>query len=78
MVTLAKYPPSLAYVALELGLGLAVFGRLDVPERDRPALGVGSTSFYFYLLHVHVMVAARWVMGLNARRLNPRRRELAP
>jgi uncharacterized membrane protein len=54
----AKYPPSLAYTTLELGLDfmlLAGFFALD-DASPRPALGplalLGSTAFFYYLLHV--------------------------
>ncbi len=58
----AKYPPSLSYSALELGLGLvllAAFVAADDPSKPRLALApfalFGSTAFFYYLLHVHLM-----------------------
>jgi len=58
----AKYPPSLSYSALELGLGLLLLAALialDDPAAPRVALAplalFGATAFFFYLLHVHVM-----------------------
>jgi uncharacterized membrane protein len=57
----AKYPPSLAYTTLELGLAfllLALFFVLD-DGRPRRLLGplqlFGSTAFFFYLLHAHLL-----------------------
>jgi uncharacterized membrane protein len=54
----AKYPPSLSYTTLELGLTcllLAAFLRVD-DGRARPWLRplsvLGSTAFFYYLLHV--------------------------
>lgn len=68
----AKYPPSLAYSALELGLGfclLAGFLWLDVPGQPRRALAplalFGSTAFFYYLLHVHLMAGAQALLGLD-------------
>lgn len=60
----AKYPPSLSYSALELGLTfllLAFFFVLD-EKRERPwlePLGVlGATAFFYYLLHAHLVNGA--------------------
>jgi uncharacterized membrane protein len=60
----AKYPPSLSYTALELGLSfvlLAGLMRLD-DGRPRPLLGwletLGATAFFFYILHVPLLEIA--------------------
>lgn len=57
----AKYPPSLSYTTLELGLSfllLATFCALG-DSRPRPVLAplavFGSTAFFFYLFHVHLI-----------------------
>lgn len=62
----AKYPPSLAYMSLELGLGLcllALFLWLDEPGKARPLFAplslLGSTAFFYYLLHVHLMAGVQ-------------------
>ena len=76
----AKYPPSLAYTTLELGLAfllLALFVALDndanpgdpgTAAQARPwlaPLGVlGASAFFFYLLHVHLLAAAAHVLSL--------------
>jgi uncharacterized membrane protein len=58
----AKYPPSLSYTTLELGLAfplLALFCALDDgrPRRLLARLALfGSTAFFFYLLHVHILM----------------------
>ncbi|HEX4461455.1 MAG TPA: heparan-alpha-glucosaminide N-acetyltransferase domain-containing protein, partial [Polyangia bacterium] len=68
----AKYPPSLSYTTLELGLAfllLALFCALDDgrPRRVLQPLAIfGSTAFFFYLLHVHI---AGWAAALA--RLSP-------
>jgi uncharacterized membrane protein len=66
----AKYPPSLAYTSLELGIAfllLAGFTAVDDPERPRRSLALlslfGSTAFFFYLLHVHIVAGAQHVFG---------------
>jgi uncharacterized membrane protein len=68
----AKYPPSLAYVCLELGLGLillALFIRLENSGRSfgllTPLSLFGSTAFFYYLLHVHVMSAFQAVTQID-------------
>lgn len=68
----AKYPPSLAYLSLELGLGLwlfALFFVLDDPARARPGLALfsllGSTAFFYYLLHVHLMAGVQRVFAFD-------------
>jgi uncharacterized membrane protein len=58
----SKYPPSITFTCLELGIGLALlalFTLLDDPGRPRRGLAVlsllGSTAFFYYLLHVHLI-----------------------
>ena len=60
----AKYPPSLSYTALELGLTfvlLALFFVFD-DAQPRPLLAplatLGSTAFFYYLLHAHLVNGA--------------------
>ncbi len=67
----AKYPPSLAFMTLELGIGfllLAVFFALD-DGRDRRLLAplglLGRTAFFYYLLHVHVLALAGYLLRLD-------------
>ncbi len=68
----AKYPPSLAYTSLELGLGfllLSLFLWLDEPARPRPALAplalFGGTAFFYYVLHVHLLAGVQQLLGLD-------------
>ncbi|MFT3839231.1 MAG: heparan-alpha-glucosaminide N-acetyltransferase domain-containing protein [Myxococcaceae bacterium] len=68
----AKYPPSLSYCALELGLGLLLFAglmALDDPEKPRAAFAplalFGSTAFFFYLLHVHLLAGFEALAALD-------------
>jgi uncharacterized membrane protein len=63
----AKYPPCLAYTTLELGLAfvlLAFFLALEQrdPSRLQPLAILGSTAFFYYLLHVHLMGLAALVL----------------
>jgi uncharacterized membrane protein len=67
----AKYPPSLAFMALELGLGLvllAFFFALDDGGERRllaPLGLLGSTAFFYYLLHVHLLDVADYVFHID-------------
>jgi uncharacterized membrane protein len=67
-----KYPPSVTYTTLELGLALVLlagFLALDDPHVPRRGFGLfallGSTAFFYYLLHVHVLHGAQVLLGLD-------------
>jgi uncharacterized membrane protein len=66
----SKYPPSVTFVSLELGimaLVLAVLFRIqraEDPIWTRPLLVFGQTAFFFYLLHVHLLRLAAWALHL--------------
>lgn len=66
----SKYPPSLTYTALELGLmalALALLVRLErVPAATTalwPLRLLGQTALFYYLLHVHFLTLAGWLTG---------------
>jgi uncharacterized membrane protein len=68
----SKYPPSLSFGCLELGLGLTLLAGLlaiDDPARPRRALAglslLGATAFFYYVLHVHLMKAAQALLALD-------------
>jgi uncharacterized membrane protein len=71
----AKYPPSLAFSALELGLMavllaalLAPPARPSAPPRERnPFLVLGRTALFFYLLHFPLLAVAASALGLAGR-----------
>ena len=70
----SKYPPSLSFVALELGLMalalaalLALERRLDAPPNPRnPFLVLGRTALFFYLLHFPLLAVGAVATGLLA------------
>ncbi|MBI5851112.1 MAG: DUF1624 domain-containing protein [Planctomycetes bacterium] len=59
----SKYPPSLAFLGLELGLCCAILVLLFVMDRRRrepldehgPLLVLGQTALFFYLLHIAIL-----------------------
>ena len=60
-----KDPPSITFVTLELGLALVILAAFMQFE-NIPVLGVyGSTAFFFYLLHAHLMSLANYVLDLD-------------
>jgi uncharacterized membrane protein len=68
----SKYPPSITFTCLELGLGLcilALFMVLDDPSKPRRAFALlallGSTAFFYYLLHVHLLALASVSLKLD-------------
>lgn len=65
----SKYPPSLTYLALELGLSWLVLAALLRVRPESKALAplslLGQTAFFFYLLHVHLLEGASYALGLH-------------
>lgn len=61
----SKYPPSLAFTALELAI---LFGLLAAVWRWsrpwKPLVLLGQTALFYYLLHVHVLKGAAHALGL--------------
>lgn len=67
----SKYPPSVAFVGLELGLGLLLLAGLlrwearGVGRATRPgwvAL-LGTTALFYYLVHAHLLQLGRWLLA---------------
>ena len=67
----SKYPPSLTFSALELGLMFLVLSLLFAWYRNRnastanPLHVFGRTPLFFYLIHVHLLAAGAWVLNLH-------------
>lgn len=66
---ISKYPPSLAYTMLELGLMAIIFALLirlesvnSVINNNGPILVFGQTALFFYLAHFGVLAALRLVL----------------
>jgi uncharacterized membrane protein len=63
----SKYPPSLSYAALELGIAfalLAALWRVAQPRIATPLLVFGQTALFFYLLHVHILKGVAVAFGI--------------
>jgi uncharacterized membrane protein len=66
----SKYPPSLAYVGLELGLVMLMLAALlwvepRIPARpDAPLLVLGQTALFFYVLHWPLLGLPAVALGL--------------
>lgn len=72
VLNITKYPPSLLFLALTLGLGLLMLRgleRLQTQAWVRPLVAFGGAPMFFYLLHLYVLkllyLAAVAIWGLN-------------
>lgn len=65
----SKYPPSLAYDGLELGIGwllLALFLVWRPPAwADAVLRPLGQSAFFFYLLHAHLLAVVSYALGMH-------------
>ena len=68
----SKYPPSITFIGLELGLMALCLAALFALSRRspdapwmRPLLVLGQTALFFYILHVHVHLAASHTLGMH-------------
>lgn len=67
----SKYPPSMTYTALELGLMALVLAALFARFARRPPRGrglflvLGRTPMFFYLLHFPLLVVAAKALGVE-------------
>lgn len=61
-----KYPPSLDYLLITLGIGcvlLAWFDRIQKPNMATKVLEVyGSVPMFAYFVHLYVLLAAYWIL----------------
>ena len=67
----SKYPPSLTFAALELGLMFLILAILFGWYRNRKASAAnplqvfGRTALFFYVIHVHLLAAAAWLLNMH-------------
>ncbi|MEM8766916.1 MAG: heparan-alpha-glucosaminide N-acetyltransferase domain-containing protein [Pseudomonadota bacterium] len=61
-----KYPPSLDFLLITLGVGLLLLGWLESVRTPNRLLGAvqayGSVPMFMYVLHLYVLLAAYWVL----------------
>ena len=67
----SKYPPSLSFAALELGIMFLCLAILFAYYRNRsadqrnPLTVFGQTPLFFYILHVHLLAVAAWLLNMR-------------
>jgi uncharacterized membrane protein len=66
----SKYPPSLSFTALELGIMATLLAVLFAvtarrPDFARPLRVLGQTALFFYLLHIHLMHLVAWIFDVE-------------
>ncbi|HBF23524.1 MAG TPA: hypothetical protein DDW23_06905 [Planctomycetes bacterium] len=69
----SKYPPSLSFTGLEIGIMLLVMAGLfrfdsnreSQPNRNNPILLFGQTAFFFYLAHIFMLEVAAYLTDID-------------
>jgi len=62
----SKYPPSLTYWGLELGLAALLLAlAFAVPLTWSPLVLLGQTALFYYLLHAHLLKVASLALGMH-------------
>lgn len=66
----SKYPPSLTFAGLELGLSLLLLAGLFAFMKTRPTFGgpvrlLGQVALFYYVLHIHLLALAAWALGVK-------------
>jgi uncharacterized membrane protein len=66
----SKYPPSITFATLELGIASLLLAALFVAMRKRPEAGgplrlFGQVALFYYLLHIHLLHLAAWALGIR-------------
>jgi uncharacterized membrane protein len=65
----SKYPPSIAYIGLELGIASLMLAALFAVTQRRPDFAapvqmLGKVALFYYLLHAHLMLLAGSLAGI--------------
>lgn len=70
----SKYPPSVTFVGLEVGLGALLlaffFATAETPSLRRllgPIRVLGATALFFYVIHIHLLKLVAWATGWEHR-----------
>jgi len=76
-INLSKYPPSLDYITMTIGIAMIALGLLDRVSRNSfPFVGVfGRVPFFFYVLHIYLIhfiaVLIFFIQGYPAKDMAP-------
>jgi uncharacterized membrane protein len=56
-INVSKYPPSLCYILMTLGIGILALGFLEkaAPDRFRISMVFGRVPFFYYVLHLYLI-----------------------
>jgi uncharacterized membrane protein len=65
----SKYPPSVTFTCLELGIAFVLLAALFAITRSRPDFGgplrlLGQVALFFYVLHIHLLHLGANVLGV--------------
>jgi fucose 4-O-acetylase-like acetyltransferase len=61
----SKYPPSLAFAALELGIMFTLLAAAWRWVRPwKPLVVLGQTALFYYLIHAHLFKAGALALGI--------------
>lgn len=68
----SKYPPSVTYATLELGIMALLLAALFAACARRPGFAaplrlLGQTALFFYLLHMHALHLVAWALGVEGK-----------
>ncbi len=62
----SKYPPSLAFWGLEMGLAALLLALAFWAHREAwPLVLLGQTALFYYLLHAHLLALLSYALGLH-------------
>ena len=66
----SKYPPSITFTTLELGIAALLLAPLFAITRTRPNFGgplrlFGQVALFYYLLHIHLLHLVAWIFGVR-------------
>jgi uncharacterized membrane protein len=68
----SKYPPSVSFDSLELGIASLMLAALFLacernPDFLAPVRALGQTALFYYLLHIHVMMLVAYFAGVQGK-----------
>ena len=64
-LNVTKYPPSLQFLLLTLGVGLVALALFERSDRVQALADIGGAPMFFYLLHLYLLHLLQWGMVLG-------------